>query len=127
MEATIVFYLKSLNTDGSKRYLYSAKAFIFSLRNNEGLSPFKSTLQYRWDLGHWARKWAILNVEASGPHFGGANDLSLMEQGCAYEERRSRSTLGSFYTAPSGARDRSTILAGSATFYPDEVEVFYAV
>ena len=127
MEATIVLYLKSLNTDGSKLYLYSTKAFIFSLRNNEGLPPFKSTLQYRWDLGHWARKWAILNVEASGPHFGGANDLSLMEQGYAHEERRSRSNLGSYYTAPSGAHDRSTILAGSTPFYPDEVEVFYAV
>jgi len=68
----------------------------------------KSTLQHRSDLGHWARKWAILNVEASGPHFGGANDLSLMEQGYAHEERRSRSNLGSYYTAPSGAHDRST-------------------
>ena len=103
-------------------YLYSAKAFIFSLRNNERLPPFKSTLE-----GHWARRWAIFNVEASGPHFGGGNDLYLMKQGYAHEERRSTSTLGSYYTAPSGARDRSTILAGSATFYPDEVEVFYAV
>ena len=97
------------------------KRSYFPFVTTRGLPPFKSTLK-----GHWARRWAIFNVEASGPHFGGANDLYLMMQG--YEERRSSSTgLGSYYTAPSGARDRSTILAGSATFYPDEVEVFYAV
>ena len=90
---------------------------MFSLRNNKGLPPFVSTL-----VGTWARKLAIFNVQYSGPHFGGNNDLALMEQGRGY--RYSREEPGSYYAAPSGVRDRLTVLAGSSPFYPDEVEVF---
>jgi len=118
-EVTIVFWL-NLYTDRRTTYQYSTKAFIFSIRNNEGLPPFVSHMR-----GTWVRQHAIASWPYNGPEWGGSYDLDFMKQGRG--ARFCRAELGSYYSAPSGVRDKRTVLAGSSPFYADEIEVFYVV
>jgi len=98
-------------SDGS--YGNTSNAFIFSLRNNEGLGPFKSMAK---NPSH-----AIYRSPEYGPAFG--EDLVIGDN--ANLENDSVSDFGSEYFVPSGVQDRQTILAGSIIFTPDEYEVFY--
>ena len=91
----------------------SDKAFIFSLRNKEGLGPFKSRLQN-------GRRDAIRNRQ--GYHFmesyGVGSDLFLSDS-------LSYANFGHTFQLPSGVKHRQSILAGSYEFTPDEMEVLY--
>jgi len=93
----------------------TSNAFIFSLRNKEGLGPFKSnvTIPSR----------AIFKFSGYGPVFGNgnihiANNANSNTQSHTYN-------FGHTYSVPSGVQDKRTILAGTRNFTPDEVEVFY--
>ena len=43
----------------------------------------------------------------------------------ANSNTNSYTNFGSYYSVPSGVQDKETILAGTNSFTPDEVEVFY--
>lgn len=96
-------------------YRRADKAFIYSLRNKEGLRPFKSMVRI---ASH-----AIYMNSTYGPTFGGTRDLTIADK--ANGNVTSYAALSSWYNLPSGVKDRRTILAGRFRFTPDEVEVFY--
>ena len=120
MEVKSVFWLNLYTDDSKDDYLYSTKAFIFFIRNNEGLPPFVSHMR-----GTWVRQHAIASWPYNGPEWGGAYDLDFMKKGRG--ARYCRAELDSNYTVSSGVRDAHTVLAGSSPFYADEIEVFYVV
>ena len=93
----------------------TSKAFIFSLRNKEGLAPFKSLVT--------TPKYAIYRGSIFGPTFGGGADIAIQDN--ANSNTNSFTSFGHSYSLPSGIKDRKTILAGTYYFTPDEVEVFY--
>ncbi|XP_020623010.1 opioid-binding protein/cell adhesion molecule homolog isoform X2 [Orbicella faveolata] len=101
----------------SSDYGYTSNAFIFSLRNKEGLGPFKSMVTNP--------TYAIYRFSGYGPTFGGGHDIYIANN--ANSNTNSHSDFGeySIYSVPSGVQDHHTILAGSRNFTPDEVEVFY--
>ena len=72
--------------------------------------------------GTWVRQHAIASWPSNGPEWGGSYDLDFMKQ--RRGARYCRAELGSYYSAPSGVRDKRTVLAGSSPFYADEMEVF---
>ena len=97
----------------------SSNAFIFSLRNKEGLGPFKSMVK--------SQSSAIYRGSNYGPTFGGGWDIFIANN--ANSNTKSYTNFGHsnsyYYSVPSGVQDRQTILAGTYNFTPDEVEVFY--
>ena len=70
---------------------------------------------------------AIYRKSGYGPTFGGGHQIHIANN--ANSNTNSYTNFGSsngyFYTVPSGVQDRQTILAGTYSFTPDEVEVFY--
>lgn len=98
----------------------SSKAFIFSLRNHGNLEPFQSK-PYQ-NIGQ-----AICAIPGKGPSFG--NDIRISD--FAGKNSDSSSSLGYTYKPPSGYSNgenkTKSLLAGSATFTPDELEVFYEI
>ena len=94
-------------------------SFIFSLRNKENLPPFKAPLKNQND-GH-----AFHPKPGYGPIFGGGHDIEISNN--AASNTGSRTNFGSSYQPPSGVSDPRTILAGTYTFTPSEVEVFHLV
>jgi len=107
----------SCHSDTSETSGSTSNAFIFSLRNNEDLGPFKS------NVTNPAR--AIYKSSGYGPTFGWGYDIHIADN--AISSGSSYSYLGgnNDYFVPSGVQDKYTILAGSNQFTPDEVEVFY--
>ena len=105
------------------RGLYSSKAFLFSLVNKPCWAPVKlpQTGQYSY------LRRSIYGCSRYGPLFGGGDDIRI----ASYASSNSNSflNLGHTYSPPSGHSYRSSFtqsfLAGSLTFKPDEVEVFY--
>jgi len=93
----------------------SGKAFVFSLRNNEGLKPFK--------VKPTDQRYATVSYTNSGPMFGPS--IQIEHHSLGQGEGVSSAYLGSGYYGPSGMKDGYTILAGSHKFTPDEWEVFY--
>ncbi|CAH3180831.1 unnamed protein product, partial [Porites lobata] len=92
---------------------FTRKAFIFSISNKEELDPFVS--EVRWPdraIDRWS--WY-------GPVFG--YDIEIANN--ANNNSFSYARLGWYYPAPAAVQDRYTILAGTESFSPDEVEVFY--
>ena len=87
----------------------------FSLRNKEGLAPFKSLVTRPGS--------AIYKSSSHGPIFGGRGDIIIDDN--ANSNTNSYTNFGYSYSIPSGIKDRITILAGTYKFTPDEVEVFY--
>ena len=65
---------------------------------------------------------AICRWPSYGPTFGGYN-IYIADN--ANSNANSFTSFGSSYSAPSGVQDKKTILAGTYSFTPDEVEVFY--
>jgi len=98
-------------------YGSTSNAFIFSLRNKEGLGPFKSMVA---DPSR-----AVYRYSGYGPTFGRGFDIYIANN--ANSNTRSHSDFGEYsvYSVPSEVQDHHTILAGSRNFTPDEVEVFY--
>ncbi|XP_020623009.1 opioid-binding protein/cell adhesion molecule homolog isoform X1 [Orbicella faveolata] len=93
----------------------TSNAFIFSLRNKEGLAPFKSMVT--------SPSNAIYRRSSYGPTFGGGHDISISSN--ANGNSASYTNFGSSYSVPSGVKDKIRILAGTYNVTPDEVEVFY--
>ena len=93
-------------------YGHTTNAFIFSLHNKEGLNPFKSMVTVASN--------AIYKKSDYGPTFGSGHDIHI-----ANGRASSLTNFGSSYSVPSGVQHRTTILAGTSRFTPNEVEVFY--
>ena len=98
-------------------YGYTTNSFIFSLRNNEGLAPFKSMV-IRPSL-------AIERWPGGGPTFGRGHDIFTADN--ANTNTKSYTDFGEWnsYAVPNGVRNKYTVLAGSEHFTPDDWEVFY--
>jgi len=103
--------------DTSGGYGFTSNAFIFSLRNKDGLGPFKSMVTDSSD--------AIYRSSSYGPTFGSGFDIRIANN--ANSNTNSYSDFGQHgdYSVPSGVESKYTILAGTRNFTPDEVEVFY--
>ena len=88
-------------------------SFLFSLRNDEDLPPFKAPLKDENDDD------AIQCNPNSGPSFGGGYDLDITFTG------KSSSYLDYTYQAPTAAVNKYYLLAGRDYFVPEEIEVLY--
>ena len=96
-------------------YAEAPNAFIFSLNNSEGLSPFMSKVKQGF------KYLAIYRHSNYGPRFG--DDLII-----GAKIGQSRARLGSYYSVPTSVKvkDKLSILKGPGTYFlPDKVEVFY--
>jgi hypothetical protein len=91
-------------------------SFLFSLRNNDDLAPFKAPLKNESDEA------AMFRYHSAGPVFGLGIDLAI--GGNAGYAR-----FGRTYQAPPGytygETNTSSLLAGSEVFDTSEIEVFY--
>ena len=96
-------------------------SFLFSLPNNDNLAPFKAPLKDEKDYQ------AIFRWDAFGPRFGRGIDLHIASD--AKSNTDSQTRFGNSYQAPSGYTPDQTntqsLLAGSLTFTPSEIEVLY--
>ena len=64
----------------------------------------------------------IRHYSSYGPTFGGGHDIHIANN--ANSNTNSYTDFGNSYSVPSGVQDKTTILAGTYKFTPDEVEVF---
>ncbi|XP_068735281.1 uncharacterized protein [Montipora capricornis] len=90
------------------------KAFIFSLRNAEGLPPFKSNVNNP--------SKAIRSRTNRGPTFG-EKDIVIDRNEAVWVS--SSTNFGDNYVVPTGVQHKLTVLAGDSPFKVDEVEVFF--
>ena len=94
---------------------------MYSLRNNDGIASFKSTLRDE------NNQYAIDRLSDYGPTFGNGLDLYIANN--AGSNTNSYTRFGSSYNLPSGYTYRqpntSSLLGGSFYFTPSEVEVLY--
>ena len=94
---------------------------MYSLRNNDGIASFKSTLKNEND------SLAIYRHSSYGPTFGFGNDLYIANY--AGSNTISYTNLGSSYNPPPGYTAGQTNTGfhpgGSYKFTPSEVEVLY--
>ena len=65
---------------------------------------------------------AIYKTSSYGPAFG---EWDIYIANNANSNTYSYTNFGKSYSVPSGVQDKKTILAGTHSFTPDEVEVFY--
>ena len=104
-------------SESSHGFGYTPNAFIFSLRNKEGLGPFKSMV---------ARpSKAIYRHSLLLPTFGDGYDICIFDYANSNNNSYTDFSQYGDYSVPSGVQDSYTILAGTRDFSPDEVEVFY--
>ncbi len=91
-------------------------SFLFSLRNNDDLLPFKSPLKDEEETT------AIKRRSTYGPTFGSPHDLSILPK-----NDQSQVHFGSNYQLPTGYTyfnsDTKSLIAGSKEFTPAEVQV----
>lgn len=99
-------------------YGATTKAFIFSLRNHEGLGPFKSKARH-------PGRHAIGRYPGFGPTFGHGHDIYIADNANSNNKSYTNFSYHNDYPVPSAVRDGKTVLAGTYHFTPDEVEVFY--
>ena len=99
--------------DSSGGWGFTRKAFVFSISNKEELDPFVSEVR--------SPGGAIYRSSGYGPVFG--HDIYIANNANSNSDSYAR--LGRFYPAPAAVQDPFTILAGTSSFSPDEVEVFY--
>ena len=95
-------------------------AFLFSLVNKPGWQPLK--------LSQKGQHSAIYRCSHYGPTFGAGHDIFIANN--AANTADSTSNLGVTYILPPDGNSyessfQQSFLAGSNTFRPDEVEVFY--
>ena len=105
----IPFSLGSTTNHGG--YRYTDKAFIYSLRNEEGIRPIKGMVK--------DPSQAIFVNPSYGPTFGGGHDIYIADN--ANGNGNSYTRIGISYDAPTGVEEQVT----TVRFTPDEVEVFY--
>ena len=114
----LYFFYQLVSTCG---YRPSSTAFLFSLVNKPGWAP----VTFRIRKGSY--QYATRGCSSQGPTFGGGFDVHISSE--ASSNKNSHSNLGSDYKTPSGYSYGSvyakSFLAGSYSFQPDEVEVFY--
>ena len=113
----IFLFLFPCYSDTSGGYGSTSNAFIFSLRNKEGLGPFKSMVT--------RPSYAIYRSSGYGPTFGGRFDIHITNNANSNTYSYSDFGQSNYYSVPSGVQSQYTILAGTRRFTPDEVEVFY--
>jgi len=105
-------------------YRYDSAAFLFSLVNKPGWQPLK--LDQSGKNSH-SKCCSIYSSSSSGPTFGNGHDIHIASN--AASNTNSYTNLGYGYSLPPGnsygSSFTSTFLAGSSSFRPDEVEVFY--
>jgi hypothetical protein len=106
---------------GSLQYKQAPGSFIFSLRNKEDLSPFKAPLKDQ----NTPHAICTYNSYAYGPTFGVGHDIRIYNNSAS--NTYSYTYFNHTYQAPSGVSDTNTILAGTDSFQPSEIEVFYIV
>ena len=108
-------------TGSSGTYRSSSSNYLFSLRNKDNLSPFRSPV-YR-------SQYAIYTSPSYGPIFGSGHDLLINNN--ADKNTGSYANLGRSYRPPSGysysSSNTRALLAGTRNFSPTEVEVYYYV
>ena len=96
-------------------------SFIFSLRNNDDLLPFKAPLKDEND------NMAIYRQNYFGPTFGWSHDFYIADN--AGSNTNSITNFGYTYQPPSGytsgQNNTKSLLAGSYYFTPSEIEEFY--
>ena len=94
---------------------------MYSLRNNDGIASFKSTLKNEND------PYAIYRYTSDGPTFGDGFDLHIANN--AGSNTISYTSFGFSYNLPPGYTYTQTkttfLLVGSSYFTPSEVEVLY--
>ena len=100
-------------------YKSSNVSFLFSLRNPNNLQPFKCPII--------TNGYAIHCNYTFGAIFGGGHDLLIDNN--ANSNQSSCSNLGNTYQPPPGyqrgTQQNRELFAGSHSFTPTEVEVFY--
>ena len=103
-------------------YKTAPESFIFSLRNKDGLAPFKAPLIDKYDEA------AIVADVGKGPTFGFFSDLGIADNANA-TIFPSKTNFGRSYKAPNGygylKPETISLLAGSQYFTPSEIEVYY--
>jgi hypothetical protein len=96
-------------------------SFLFSLRNNDDLAPFKAPLR------HENHRGAIYHYSGFGPTFGWYYDLYIADN--AGSNTRSRTDFGYSYQPPPGYNrgesNTRSLLPGSFYFTPSQIEVLY--
>ena len=96
-------------------------SFMYSLRNNDDLAPFKAPLRDEKDL------WAIVSYSDYGPTFGGGFDLHIANN--AGSNTRSFTRFGFSYQPPPGytldENNTNSLLPGRFYFTPSETEGLY--
>ena len=110
----MIFFFLSESPQNGYQFGATEKAFIFSLRNAEGLPPFKSNVKNS--------SKAIRNHKYHGPTFG-KKDILINWR--STDLASSSRNFGDNYIVPTGVKNRATLLAGTSTFGVDEVEVFF--
>ena len=111
----IILLLFSYASDSSNTYGSTSNAFIFSLSNSERLGPFKSMVNIP--------SQAIFKKSTLGPTFGGGHDIMIADD--AYKQWVSSTEFGHSYSVPNGVQNRKKVLAGTRSFSPNKIEVFY--
>ena len=98
----------------------SVNAFLFSLKNKHNLKPFKAAV---FQNSHMA----LYHYPMYGPIIGRGHDLLISND--ANSNTNSYTNLGSTYQPPPGytpgVANTKALLAGTYTFTPSEIEVFY--
>ncbi|XP_068705748.1 uncharacterized protein [Montipora foliosa] len=114
----------NISWGSSCSYRYDATAFLFSLRNKPGWAPTKLP---QTGVHSSSLTQSIYDCNTYGPTFGGGNDIQIPN--LASSDTSSYSDLGCTYSPPAGHAFASTFaitfLAGTYSFRPTEVEVFY--
>ena len=118
--STVIYIIVSIfivlsESSGFFTFASTSNSFIFSLRNKEGLRPFKSLVTDPFS--------AIVRYSDYGPTFGGGYDIRTANN--ANSNQNSHTNFGFSYFIPSGVQDQLTILAGTRGFSPDDWEVFH--
>ena len=98
-------------------YIAAPGSFLFSLRNNDDLPPFKAPLKSE------NAQNAIYRASGYGPTFGTGHDLRISSN--------SFTNFGHSYQLPSGyvhgGSKTHSLLAGSYNFKHPQVEVLYLI
>jgi hypothetical protein len=96
-------------------------SFLFSLRNNDDLAPFKAPLRDEYDAK------AIYRSSYYGPIFGRGSDLHIADN--AGSNTHSDTRFGYSYQLPPGYTYRESntesLLPGSFEFTPSQIETLY--
>ena len=119
--ARVIIILNFLILFLGSQWKSSNVSFLFSLRNPNNMQPFKCPII------NGKNRYAIYCNPSYGARFGGGNDLHIHNN--ANTNQGSCSNLGNTYQPPAGYQcgtpQTQSLFAGSYTFAPTEIEVFY--